>query len=331
MKAIVYTRYGSPDVLELQEVARPTPADNEVLVKVYASAVTPTDCAFLKADPFMTRFMNGLLKPKYQILGNVFAGEVEAVGKQVKLFKPGDAVFGSMDTDFGAHAEYKCLKETGLLAIKPGNMTYEEAVGLPEALTGEYFLKNLAKVQPGQKVLINGASGAVGTYAVQLGKELGAKVTGVCSTRNVELVKSLGADHVIDYTREDFTRSGQTYDVIFDTVGKRSFSECQRVLTPDGLYLSTAPGIGILLQMLRTARFSRQKAIVGFAGLNPSKEALEFIRELAEAGKLKSVIDRCYPLEQIAEAYRYVETGRKRGNVVITVKQSKPVDPGAKL
>jgi NADPH:quinone reductase-like Zn-dependent oxidoreductase len=319
MRAVVYTQYGPPDVLQIKEVEKPTPKDNEVLVKIYASTVTPTDCAYRKADPFITRFMNGLITPKIMILGNMLAGEIESVGKGVTLFKRGDQVFGSADTNFGTHAEYICLSETGVLTIKPANMSYEEAVGVPEALTSLYFLRDLAHLQRGQKILINGASGAVGTYAVQLAKYFGAHVTGVCSTANLDLVKSLGADEIIDYTKEDFTISNQTYDVIFDAVGKRSFSSCKGSLKEGGLYLFTVPTLAIVLQMLWTSKIGSKKAILGLAGLNQSKENLVFLKELVEAGIIKSVVDRCYALEQTAEAYRYVETGRKKGNVVITV------------
>lgn len=319
MKAIVYTQYGSPDVVRLEDVTKPIPKDNEILIKVYTTTVTPTDCAYRSADPFIIRFINGLVSPNNRVLGNMLAGKIEAVGKDVKLFKQGDAVFGSTDTDFGAHAEYKCLPETGVVAIKPTKMTYEEVVGVPEALTALYFLRDLAKVRSGQKVLINGASGAVGTYAVQFAKYFGAEVTGVCSTTNVELVKSLGADKVIDYTKQDFTKNGQTYDVIFDAVGKRSFSQCKGALTQRGIYLFTVPTLGIVLNMLWTSRVGSKKAILGLAGLNQKQENLLFLKELVEAGKLISVVDRCYPLEATAEAYRYVETGRKKGNVVITV------------
>jgi NADPH:quinone reductase-like Zn-dependent oxidoreductase len=321
MKAAVYTQYGSPDVVHLKDVEKPVPKDNEIRVKVYTSTVTPTDCAYRKADPFMVRMMNGLTEPKNKILGTMFAGEVETIGKDVKLFKPGDAVFGSAGINFGAHAEYKCVPEDGVLAIKPASVPYEEAAGIPEALTGLYFLKHLAHLQPGQKVLINGASGAVGTFAVQLARHFEAEVTVVCSTANLELVKSLGADHVIDYTKTDFANSGQTYDVIFDAVGKRSFAECKGALTQNGMYLSTVPSLGIAFQMLWTSRLSSKKAILGFAGLNERTEDIIFIKELVEAGKLKSVVDRCYPLEQLVEAYRYVETGRKKGLVVVTIGQ----------
>jgi NADPH:quinone reductase-like Zn-dependent oxidoreductase len=319
MKAIVYTEYGSPDVLQLKEIDKPTPKDNEILVRVNATTVTPTDCAFLKADPFIIRFMNGLRKPKNNVLGGLLAGEIEVIGKDVSKYKVGDQVFGSTNTDFGAHAEYKCLPEDGVLSIKPPNISFEEAVGIPEALTPLYFLKELAAIQSGQKVLINGASGAVGTFSVQLAKYFGADVTGVCSTKNIELVQSLGADDVIDYTKADFAKSGQTYDIIFDAVGKRSFSQCKSALTKNGVYLTTVPSLGIVLKMLWTSKVGSKKAILGFAGLNQKQENLVFLKELVEAGHIKSVVDRCYPFEEIAESYRYVGSERKTGNVVITV------------
>lgn len=319
MKAAVYTHYGAPDVIQLTQVEKPTPKDNELLIRIGASTVTPTDCAYRRANPFIIRFVQGLLKPKSTVLGNLLVGEVEAVGKDVISFKPGDSVLGTADTGFGAHAEYICLPQTGIITTSPANMTCEEAVGIPEALTPLYFLRDLARVQPGQKVLINGASGALGTYGVQLARYFGAEVTGVCSSANVDLVKSLGADHVIDYTKTDFTRTGETYDVIFDAVAKSSFPRCKGALKPVGLYLFTAPTPGIVFHMMWTSKIGSKKAMLGLAGLNQRQEDLVFLRELAEAGMLKSVVDRCYPLEQIADAYRYVETERKRGNVVIRV------------
>jgi NADPH:quinone reductase-like Zn-dependent oxidoreductase len=320
MKAIVCTTYGSPDVLQLKEVAKPTPEDNEVLIKVHAAVVGPADCAFRKGEPFIVKLMYGLKRPKFAILGVEFAGEIEAVGKDVKLFKKGDQVFGMSPNSFGAHTEYLCLPEDNSLIIKPANTTYAEAAGIVDgATTALTFIRDVAKLQRGQKVLINGASGAVGAYAVQLAKYFRAEVTGVCSTANVALVQSLGADHVIDYTKEDFTKNGQIYDVIFDAVGKSSFSRCKGALTQKGMYLSTVPTLGIVLQMLRTSMFGSKKAKFATAGLMQNKDNLTFLKGLIEAGMIKPAIDRCYPLEQIADAHRYVEKGHKKGNVVITI------------
>ncbi|MFC2045911.1 NAD(P)-dependent alcohol dehydrogenase [Chloroflexota bacterium] len=323
MKAIVYTEYGPPDVLQLKEVEKPTPKDNEVLVKVYATVVTTVDCGSRKGEPFFGRFVTGLIRPKNPILGFELAGRIEAVGKDVKLFKEGDQVFGFTSTSLGAHAEYICLPEEGALAIKPANMTYEEAAAVVEgACTALPFLRDKANIQSGQKVLINGASGSIGTSAVQLAKYFGAEVTGVCSTTNLEMVKSLGADKVIDYTTEDFTKSGQTYDIIFDTVGKSSFSRCKSSLKQKGNYLTAAAPLTIFPQMLWTSKIGSKKAMIVLTGLLPSSEKtknLVFLKELIEAGKIEAVIDRRYPLEQTAEAHRYVEKGHKKGNVVITM------------
>jgi len=323
MKVIICTKYGSPDVLQLKEVEKPTPKDNEVLIRIFAAIVSPSDCVFRKGEPFIARFFSGLIRPKNSIPGEMLAGEIEAVGKDVKLFKKGDQVFGSTGMSLGAYAEYICLPEEGVLTIKPANLTYEDAATVCDgALTALPFLRDKGNIQSGQKVLINGASGSVGTAAVQLAKYYGAEVTGVCSTTNLELVKSLGADKVIDYTKEDFTQSGETYDVIFDAVGKSLFTRCKSSLTQRGVYLTTVPTLVIMLQMLWTSKIGSKRAIIAFTGLRPAREKtkdLIFLKELVETGKIKSVIDRRYPLEQTAEAHRYVETGHKKGNVVITV------------
>ncbi len=316
MKAIVYEKFGPPEVLQLKEVDKPTPKDHEVLIRIYAGTVTIEEPGWRASPGF-----NGFLKPRNPILGEEFAGEIEAVGKEVKRFKAGDQIFG-IDS-YGAHAEYKCIPEDKALVLKPSNMAYEEAAAVPNgALTALPFLRDKGNIQSGQNILIYGASGSVGTAAVQLAKYYGTEVTGVCSTANLEMVKSLGADHVIDYTQEDFTKNGKTYDIIYDTVGKRSFSECKGSLTESGVYLTTVPTPAIMLQALWPAKRGGKQAKFMAAGLRPAREKvkdLKFLRELIEAEKFKAVIDKRYPLEEMAEAHRYVETGRKKGNVVITV------------
>ncbi len=322
MQAVVFTRYGSADVLRLQKIAKPVPKDDEVLIKIFATTVTSAECAMRKGEPKWGRIILGLRKPRarFRTSGTELAGEVEAVGSAVKRFSPGDQVFGFTGFGLGAYAEYKCLPEQGSLALKPTNLAYAEAAASVDgASTALFFLRDKANIQPGQKVLINGASGSIGTYAVQLAKYFGAEVTGVCSTANVELVRSLGADTVIDYTKEDFTRSGQTYDIIFDTIGKSSFRRCKNALKPNGCYLPTT-GLHNHLLMLWTALRGGKKVITGMSV--EKNAALVFIKELIETGKLKPIIDRRYPLAQIAEAHRYVEKGHKKGNVVITVDHS---------
>ena len=325
MKAIVCTEYGPPEVLQLQEVEKPTPKDNEVLIRIHAATVGLSDLMTRKGAPFLTRFFTGLMRPKNPIPGAEFAGEIEAIGNDVKRFKKGDQVLGADLSGLGACAEYKCLPEDGVLAIKPANVTWEEAAPVCGALAAWNFLTDQATIQSGQRVLINGASGSIGTNAVQIARYFGAEVTGVCSTTNVELVKSLGADQVIDYTKEDFTKTGQTWDVIFDAENKSSFSRCKGSLTQKGVYLKTFPGLTILLQMSWTSKIGSKKAKISATGLRPISERLSFLNELIElieAGKLKSVIDRRYPLEQTAEAHRYVDKGHIKGNVVITVEHS---------
>jgi len=333
MKAIVYTKYGPPDVLQLKEVEKPTPKDNEILIRIYATPVNFGDMMarnFKKVSPrkftmpfifwFIARIEFGFRKPRKKILGSEFAGEIETVGKDVKLFKEGDQVFGYRGMSMGANAEYLCMPEDGLVAVKPANMTYEEAAAVPYgALTALNLLRKV-NIQSGQKVLINGASGGIGSAAIQLAKYFGAEVTGVCGTPRLEFVKSLGADKVIDYTRDDFTQSGETYDLIFDILGKSSFSRCKSSLNQNGRYLLASFKMKQLFQMLWTKIRGSKKVICALSF--EKAEDLLFIKELIEVGKIKSVIDRRYPLEQIAEAHRYVEQGHKKGNVVITLEHN---------
>jgi NADPH:quinone reductase-like Zn-dependent oxidoreductase len=326
MKVILYTKYGSPDVLQLKEVEKPTPKDNEVLIRVYATTVTATECTFRKGEPFFSRLFTGLRRPKITILGGELAGEIEAVGKDVKLFKSSDQIFGTAGPGFGANAEYISIPEDGVLAIKPSNMTYEEAASSVDGfLTALPFLRDKGNIQSGQEVLIYGASGSVGTSAVQIAKYFGAEVTGVCSTANLELVRTLGADKIIDYSKEDFTKTVQTYDIIFDTVGKASFSRCKNSLKQNGIFLESGIGLGIFPYVLWTSMFGNKKARIAATGLRSPHERtkdLIILKELMEVGKIKPVIDRRYSLEQTAEAHSYVEKGHKKGNVVITLEHN---------
>ena len=326
MKAVVYTKYGPPEVLQLKEIEKPTPKQNEVLIKIYATTVTATECTFRKGKPFFSRLFTGLIRPKITTLGEELAGEIEEVGNDVKLFKNGAQIFGTAGPGFGANAEYICIPEDGVLAIKPTNMTDEEAASSVDGfLTALPFLRDKGNIKSGDKVLIYGASGSIGTAAVQIAKYFGAEVTGVCSTTNLDLVKSLGADNIIDYTKKDFTKTGYTYDIIFDTVGKTSFSRCKSTLKQKGIFLEAGIGLTIFRQVLWTSIIGGKKAKIAATGLRPPDERtkdLIFLKELMEAGKIKPVIDRRYPLEQIAEAHRYVDKGHKKGNVVITLEHN---------
>jgi NADPH:quinone reductase-like Zn-dependent oxidoreductase len=324
MKAIIYTEYGPPEVLQLKEVKKPIPWSKEVLIKVHATTVTATDCMIRKGEPAWGRIFLGLREPRTKILGIELAGEVETIGKDVKRFKKGDQVFGATMGRMSCCAEYICLPEKAGLAIKPANMTYEEAAAFCDgALTALTFLKDIGKIQSRQKVLINGASGSVGSFAVQLAKYFGAEVTGVCSTTNAELVKSLGADKVTDYTKEDFTQSGETYDIIFDAVGKTSFSRCKNLLKEKGVFLPIQiflMSLPEIVQLIWTPMIGGRKVKTGVEICN--SERINFLKVLIEAGKLKPVIDRVYAFEEIVEAHRYVEQGHKKGNVVIAVKKT---------
>ena len=318
MKAIVYTKYGSPEVLHLKEVEKPTPKANEVLIRIYATSVTSGDVRMRKADPWFVRLMLGLTRPKITILGVVLAGEIEAIGKDVTLFKEGDPVYGMTIKHFGAYADYKCLPEDGILALKPVSLTYKEAAAMPFGDTTALHFLRKAKIKAGQKILIYGASGAVGTSAVQLSKYFGAEVTGVCSTANVAMVKSLGADKVIDYTKEDFSKNGEVFDIIFDTVGRSPFSASVKSLKKNGYYLRVVHmALSPVIRGLWVSLTSGKKVIGGVA--NVKAENLVFLNNLIEAVQLKPVIDRTYPLEEIVEAHQYVEQGHKKGNVVITI------------
>jgi NADPH:quinone reductase-like Zn-dependent oxidoreductase len=314
MKAIVYERYGSPDVLELRDVEKPTVTDDGVLVRIRAASANPYDWHFMRGKPLFARAMFGWFRPKSHAFGADLAGEVEAVGKDATRFRPGDSVFGE---GAGAFAEYACVPERWL-ARKPANLTFEQAAAVPmAAITAMQGLRDSGKIQAGQKVLILGASGGVGTFAVQITKSFGAEVTGVCSTKNVEMVRSIGADHVVDYTREDFTRSGARYDLLLDTIGNRSLRECRRVLGPKAVYVHVGGRMARVLALPIVSPFASQNLVQLIAKRNAAD--LEILKGLIEAGKITPVIDRTYPLSEVPEAIRYLETGHARGKIVIAV------------
>jgi NADPH:quinone reductase-like Zn-dependent oxidoreductase len=321
VRAVVHDRYGSPDVLRVEEVERPVPADDEVLVKIRATTVNRTDCHIRAAKPFLWRFFTGLLRPKRRVLGMELAGEVEAVGAAVSEFEVGDHVFGiqAYNRPSGTHAEFVCVRASDPVAYKPDGMAFEEAAAVCDGAIEALTQLRRAGLRKGQRILVYGASGSVGTAGVQLAKHFGAHVTAVCNTKNVELVRSLGADEVIDYLREDFTKNGETYDVVFDAVGKHSFRRCRRSLKPGGLYLPTDLGFmwHVPLLALLTRRIGDKKVL--FAVAKFTKHDVLFLKELIEAGNYRAVIDRTYPLEEVIEATRYVETGQKTGNVVLTL------------
>jgi NADPH:quinone reductase-like Zn-dependent oxidoreductase len=321
MKAAVCRRYGSPDAVTVEEVPAPRPRDGEILVRVRAATVGVVDGLARRGSPFYARVQFGPLRPRFPVLGSDFAGVVEVAGRSVTRFGVGDAVFGTMAPHFGAHAEYVCLPESGAVAPMPSSVSFAEAAALADA-TALCFLRDKAAVRPGQAVLINGASGAVGAAAVQLAVSFGTAVTGVCSGPHAGLVRKLGAESVIDYTRTDFTRAGRRYDVIFDVAGKSSFSRCRGVLRPGGVYLTTAPSPAIMVQMPWTARFGRTRAVIAFTGLRAAelkRQDLLVLRDLVEKSSLAAVIGARYPLERIAEAHARVDAGHKKGNIVVTM------------
>src|SRR5437868_11336931 len=325
MKAIVCTHYGPPDVLKLEAIQKPTPGDDEILVEVHAASVNYSNLILVRGKPFVARLGFGLLKPKLKIPGSDIAGRVEAVGRNAKQFRPGDEVFGDLtNCGRGGYAEYVCVPEN-VLALKPANISFEEAAAVPEAaLVALQALRDKGQIQSGQKVLVYGASGGIGTFAVQIAKAFGAEVTGVCSTRNVDIVRSIGADHVIDYTQEDFTRNGQRYDLILAVNGYHSISEYKRALHPEGVYVMTGGSNAQLFQAMLlgplVSMTGRQK--MGNSAHKPNQKDLMFMKELLEASKVKPVIDRRFPLSDVADAIRYLEAGHAQGKVVITVEQN---------
>lgn len=322
MKAVVYTTYGAPDVLRLQEIPRPAPSAHSVRIKVFATTATAACGMMRRGDTLMSRVVLGALRPRkrFQVMGIELAGEIEQVGSKVTRFRPGDRVFGFTGFSVGAYAQYCCMREDSSLALMPANLTYEEAASVVDGpTTSLYFLRDRARLHKGDKVLILGASGSIGTAAVQLARYFGAEVTGVCSGANVALVKALGAHHAIDYTQEDFTKNNETYDIIFDTIGKSSFSQCKRSLAKGGRYLLTVGGLWHFVLDAWSRLFGDKKFILGMSV--EKRESLRYVAALCESKDLKPVIDRRYPLEQLSEAHRYVEQGHKKGNVVISVGQ----------
>jgi len=323
MKAIVYTKYGSPDVLQLKNIDKPAPKNNEVLIRIFATTVNRTDCGFRDPRPFFVRLFSGLIKPKKNILGKEFAGVIEETGIDVKSFKNGDKVFGLSVDNFGTHAEYLCLDENAVIASMPHNMTFEEAAAVCDGAMIALSCLRKGNLKSGQKILIYGASGSIGTSAVQLAKYFNSDITAVCNTKNMEIVKSLGADRVIDYTKEDFTKNGQTYDIIFNAVGKITYLKCKNSLGTNGIYITT--DLGYLWQdvifVLLTSKSKGKKALLPFPV--ETKENVLYLKKIIEEGKYKAVIDRRYSLEQIVEATKYVETEQKTGNVVINIIQGK--------
>lgn len=323
MQAAICTTYGSPEVLKVREVSKPVPTVDELLVKVHATTATAADSMMRRADPCISRFFLGFRKPKIPTPGTGFAGEIVAIGQNISGFKPGDEIFGETGIKFSANAEYVAISAHGVIAKRPAGISFEELATVTDGpLTSMNFLKNLAQIGPGQRILINGAAGSLGTAAVQLAKHFGAHVTAVCSARNLELVRELGADAVVDYTQEDFTRSSNRYDIIYDTVGKSTYGRCKRVLTAEGLYMSPVLSIPLLFQMLWTSKSKGKKAKFSATGLMPEadlKALLDEVVALIADGTVKTIIDKRYPLAEIAKAHHHVDSGHKRGNVVIAI------------
>ncbi|MFT4600417.1 MAG: 2-desacetyl-2-hydroxyethyl bacteriochlorophyllide A dehydrogenase [Arenicella sp.] len=320
MKAAIVTNYGKPEVLELREVEKPSPKEDQILLKINASSVTSGDARIRRADPYVIRLIFGFKRPRKSVLGVVVAGEIESVGSKVTKFKAGDKVFGTTGMSFGAHAQYQCISEDGTLALIPENMSYEEAAAIPFGGTASLHFLRKGNVKAGEKILIYGASGALGTMAIQLAKEMGAEVTAVCSGSNAAMVKSIGADKVIDYTKEDFTKNGVKYDVIFETIGKSSFSKGMKSLEKKGTMLMASASMGLMIRGGLKSMFGSKKVISGV--IKETADDMNFFKKLIEAGKLKAVVDKVYPLEEIVRAHAHVDAGHKKGNVIISMNHS---------